>query len=223
MQIFSANSFHYPYRHLTFPGQHSEEKILFVCREADIMVYLRSLVVLLGTLILASMYLGLKPIVTQALPQITALYHLVFLTLILLYTTIALYWVYVLWKKSVFIITTRRLTKFIHTTPWNRYQLSLGLDKIVDTGSYQKGFIQAIFKLGYLVARSSAGNIKNFKILNIQFAEDLQNYINKLLFTFNKETEKLDSFRPFVPYLKGEARKKYVRSITPEYYPDSET
>lgn len=221
MEIFSANSFQYPYRHLQFPGQHSEEKILFVCREAKIMIYLRSIVVLLGTLILTGMYLGLKPIVTQALPQATTLYHLIFVTLIFLYTTIALYWVYVLWKKSVFIISTRRLTKFIHTTPWNRYQMSLGLDKIVDTGSYQKGLLQAVFRLGYLVARSSAGNIKNFKILNIEFAEDLQNYINKLLFTFNKEAEKLDNFRPFVPFLKGEARKQYVRSITPEYYQDS--
>jgi hypothetical protein len=223
MQIFDATSFQFPYRHLKFPGQHSEEIILFICREAKIMVYLRSLVVLTGTLILLLMYLGLRPVVTDSSPTIQTYYHLIFLGLILAYTATGLYWVHILWKKSVFIITTRRLTKFIHTTPWNRYQLSLGLDKIVDTGSYQKGFIQAIFKLGYLVARSSAGNIKNFKILNISYAEDLQNYINKLLFTFNKETAKLDTFRPFIPHLKGDARAQFIHNNTPEYDKTSHT
>jgi hypothetical protein len=220
MDIFKASNFAFPYRDLKFPGQHSEEKILFACREGKIMVYLRWAVVLMGTLVLLVMRQVGHGIIKAGVPQISPAYDLFTTTAILLFMFTGLYWVHVLWRKSVFIITTRRLTKFIHTTPWNRYQLSLGLDKIVDTGSYQKGLIQAIFRLGYFVARSSAGNIKNFKILNISYAEDLQNYVNKLLFTFNKEAQKLDTFRPFVPHLKGEARKQYVRSITPEYYPE---
>ena len=94
---------------------------------------------------------------------------------------------------------------------------SLGLDQIVDTGAYQKGFFQSLFKYGYFVARSAAGNIKNFKIINISFAEDLHNYINKLLFTFTREKEKLDMFRPFIPHLKGEQRRQYVSQVAPEY------
>ena len=108
-----------------------------------------------------------------------------------------LWWVWKVYLKTIFIITTRRLTKFIHTTPWTRYQMSLGLDKVVDSAAYSKGYFQAIFKLGTFVARSSAGNIKNFKIVNIEYAEDLHNWMNKLMFTFNKETKKLDKFKPF--------------------------
>ncbi len=138
-------------------------------------------------------------------------------SLILLFLLTSLWWTYILWQKSVFILTTRRLTKFIHTTPWQRYQMSLGLDKIVDTGSYSKGFLQGMLGLGYFVARSSAGNIKSFYILNISFAEDLQNYVNKLLFTFTDEKQKLDNFRPFIPHLKGQAREAYVSRVAPEY------
>ena len=110
-----------------------------------------------------------------------------------------MWWDYQVFNKSVFIITTRRLTKFIHTTPWTRYQMSLGLDKVVDTGTYNKGYLQAMFGLGTFVARSSAGNIKNFKIENIHFAEDLHNWMNKLMFVFNKDVTELDQFKPFVP------------------------
>ena len=109
-----------------------------------------------------------------------------------------MWWIYQVFNKSVFIITTRRLTKFIHTTPWTRYQMSLGLDKVVDSGSYSKGYLQAMFGLGTFVARSSAGNIKNFKIENVHFAEDLPNWMNNLMFIFNKDVSELDAFKPFV-------------------------
>jgi len=77
--------------------------------------------------------------------------------------------------------------------------MSLGLDKVVDSAAYSKGYFQSILGVGTFVARSSAGNIKNFKIENIHFAEDLHNWMNKLMFVFAKETEKLDEFRAFVP------------------------
>jgi hypothetical protein len=75
--------------------------------------------------------------------------------------------------------------------------MSLGLDKVVDSAAYSKGYFQSMFGLGTFVARSSAGNIKNFKIENIHYAEDLHNWMNKLMFVFAKETDKLDAFRPF--------------------------
>jgi hypothetical protein len=81
--------------------------------------------------------------------------------------------------------------------------MSLTLDKVVDSAAYNKGYLQAIFGLGTFVARSSAGNIKNFKIENIHFAEDLHNWMNKLMFTFGNEMVKLNDFRPFVPKVMG--------------------
>lgn len=220
MNIFDQKNFTFPYRDIKFPGQHSEEKILFATREGDVIIAFRILFVLTVYLILALALLVFGSVLTQYLPQ--AQIYIILLALFIIPTSLfSIWWVYHLWKKSVFIITTRRLTKFIATTPWTRYQLSLTLDKIVDTGAYQKGYFQAITRLGYFVARSAAGNIKNFKIINIGFAEDLHNYVNKLLFTFQNLPHQVDSFRPFVPHLKGEARKKFVRSITPEYYQEN--
>ncbi len=216
--IFRSQEFVYPYKDIEFPGQHTDEVILFATREGKIMLTLRQIAVGLGALILAFMSFFIASQVIASFSMTLAnSFALITLGLSLAFGLIGMWWVAILWRKSIFIITTRRLTKFIHTTPWNRYQLSLTLDKIVDTGAYQKGFLQSLCKLGYFVARSSAGNIKNFKILNISFAEDLHNYVNKLLFTFNKDKEALDTFRPFIPHLKGEARDAFVARFTPEY------
>ena len=214
--VFKTKKFIFPYENLKFPGQHSEEKILFITREGPLMLKLKlftlfSLSIL--TIIIGISILSNSNFFNFSLAFLTPFFFIFAITA----TLFALWWLKCLYQKSVFIITTRRLTKFIHTSPWTRYQMSLGLDKIVDTGAYKKGFIQMVTGYGYFVARSAAGAIKNFKIINISFAEDLHNYVNKLLFTFNEKSDQLDKFRPFIPHLKGKKRDDYVRKVAPKY------
>lgn len=196
--IFEVNEFVSPYKGLRFPGMAEDEKILYVTRESPIMMALRLAFFSMVVSVLIAVGSSLLVVTGNMLKLAVASWVT---TLIIVGAAILLagfWWIWQVYRKTVFIITTRRLTKFIHTTPWNRYQMSLGLDKVEDSGAYSKGYAQAMFGLGTFVARSSAGNIKNFKIVNISYAEDLHNWMNKLMFTFNKEQEKLDSFRPFV-------------------------
>lgn len=196
--IFEAADFDKNYENIVFPGKAEDEKILYVTREAPMMLMVRltgfmlivATAVLVGSLMIGNMGKMLELEVGGLIAIVLLLGAVVMM--------IGLWWIAQVFNKTLFIITTRRLTKFIHTTPWTRYQMSLGLDKVVDSGAYSKGYIQALFGLGTFVARSSAGNIKNFKIENIHYAEDLHNWMNKLMFTFNKSTLELDNFRPFV-------------------------
>ncbi|MGI5828531.1 MAG: hypothetical protein ACOX6V_05935, partial [Patescibacteria group bacterium] len=156
--IFDVASFEFPYYGLKFPGQHSEEKILFITREGRVVLRLKltalALVYLVGVVIGLSL-LGSVRILTFNLSGFIPAFLLVWT----FSCAFIAWWIWQVWYKTVFIITTRRLTKFIHTTLWSRYQLSLGLDRIVDTGAYQKGLFQIFTGLGYFVARSSAGAI----------------------------------------------------------------
>ena len=216
MLIFDAKEFQFPYTNLKFPGQHSEERILFITREGKIVLTIK--LVLLGFIYIFGSLTGLMVLSSLNILQFTFGFLIPhFLILWTLAHLLFFWWIITVFRKTVFIITTRRLTKFIHTTPWTRYQMSLGLDQIVDTGAYQKGLFQMLTGLGYFVARSSAGAVKNFKIINISFSEDLHNYINKLLYVFNEKKNQLDQFRPFIPHLKGEARDAYVRKIAPQF------
>jgi len=216
MLVFAAKEFQFPYHDLKFPGQYSQERILFVTREGEIILRLKllalTLVVGIGA-VLMILILGSLDILGWSFTTLTP-----FLLILWLLGGIFIgWWMKRVYQKTIFIITTKRLTKFIHTTPWSRYQMSLGLDQIVDTGAYQKGFFQIFTGLGYFVARSAAGSVKNFKIINISFAEDLHNYVNKLLSMLHEHPEQIDRFRPFIPHLKGEARNEYVRKVAPEY------
>lgn len=213
--IFDQKTFLFPYN-LKFPGQHTEERILFITREGELILKLKLLFFALVSII--TLVLGINLLATtQILGYKFSSLIPGFIIFWLLFSVFIAWWIKTVFQKSLFIITTRRLTKFVHTTPWSRYQMSLGLDHVVDTGAYTKGWFQMFSGLSYFVARSSAGAVKNFKIINITFAEDLHNYLNKLLYVFNDKKEDLDRFRPFIPHLKGEARDNFVRATAPQF------
>ena len=227
--IFSNEALNFPYK-LRFPGQSSDEKILYVTREHKFFLYLRlffvtvvSLSILLAVIFFVNFFakafnegIGVKVI------PITILITIVF-------ALIGFYWIYSLWQKSIAILTTKRLMKFIYTTPINRYNMSLPLDMIVDTSCNSKGFFQSLLKIGTLTARSSASssgvatedpsriNKKYFYLENIKYSEDLQQYLNKILAVLHRNPESLNNFRPFIPHLKGEVRKKFLEENYPEY------
>jgi hypothetical protein len=228
--IFTQPDYVFPYVGYRFPGQNSDEDILFVVRENEVMHYLRmtaifgvGVAVIMAGLMFGSFVqnnFGLAVPVAFSLVTIVAAIGLV---------GIGWWWTTVLWQKSICIVTTKRLTKFVYTTPVNRHTLSLPLEMIVDTGSYTKGFFQAMFKLGTFTARSSASssgvatedtdrvNKKYFYIENVAVAEDLQQYVNKLLSLFRSKNGKLEGFRPFIPYMKGGQREAFIKEH-PEYW-----
>ncbi len=227
--IFVTDSFIFPYAY-KFPGQASSERILFVTRENIVMLWIRRIFVVVVAVIVALLGNWLGSLIQYYLGEAVAV-PIIFISfaIAILIGVGGWWWVSILWKKSLVIVTTQRLTKFIYTTPFNRHNLSLPLDMIVDTGSYTKGLLQALLRLGTFTARSSASssgaatddperiNKKYFYIENVAVAEDLQHYISKLLNVFRHHSDKLETFRPFLPYLKGDARKKFMEQY-PEYW-----
>lgn len=214
-EVFDMHHFEFPYTDLHFPGMNTGERILFITRESETLEKFRFISLTLVTIAILGLGWMLLSLLSSLLPIATML-KLPLVVLAGLFVIGGWWWNNETHRKSVFIITSRRLTKIIYTTPFTWYQFSLGLDEIEDTGSYGSSYFEALFGLGYFVARSGAAAIKNFKIVNITFAQDLHNYVNKLLFTFKHNPDKVIYFRPFIPHLKGEARKTFLEKY-PEY------
>lgn len=231
--IFGLTKFEFPYRY-KFPGQASGEITLFITRESLIVLLTRRAAVTLAALAILTTgwWFGAMLENFPVLAQSTVAIQTTALILASIFLIIGWWWVGIIWKKSIYIVTTSRIIKFVYTTPFNRHNFSLPLSEVVDTGAFSKGFIQAIFKLSTFTARSSAVssgyatddheesrriNKKYFYIENISFAEDLQHYISKLQIVIKEHPDHLPSFRPFIPHLKGEDRKRFMKEY-PEYW-----
>jgi len=228
--FFILQNSNFPFDQLHFPGQASDERVLYVTREHSLFLIFKLLFVFVAglSIILASIILN-RTINQVFSNQLLSIAILGMLLVFFLFMIIGAWWVFTLWKKSVAIVTNKRLIKFIYTTPFNRYNMSLPLEMIVDTSFHNRGLLSSYLKIGSITARSSASssgvatddpsrvNKKYFYIENIQYAEDLQQYLNKLINTLHKHPKELANFRPFLPYLKGEAREEFLRTNYPQY------
>jgi len=228
--IFKVNKFQFPYNY-KFPGQASSERILYVTRENRLLLVIRKLFVAIVGLVLFSLGVILTQVSELIFGEIFgSFFQLGMILLTAAFVGLGWWWVTTTWKKSLAMVTTTRLMKFIYTTPVSRYSLALPLEMIVDTGAYTKGFAQTFLKLSTFIARSSASssgvatadtsriNKKYFYIENIKCAEDLQHYVSKLLSAFRKQPAKLNKFRPFIADLKGEARAEFIKERFPEFW-----
>ncbi len=228
--IFNLELFEFPYDY-KFPGQASDEKILYLTRENRFVLVVQQLFILVAAVALLVAGVMLRVFVFQSFSiSISPLFEVTMLGLIALFVLIGWWWVNTTWKKSIALVTTRRLIKFIYTTPASRYSLSLPLATVVDTGAYTKGFLQSFLKLGTFTARSSASssgvatdnpdriNKKYFYIKNVKKAEDLQHYVSKLLGVFQTKPDEMARFRPFIPDLKGEERANFIKQNFPDFW-----
>ena len=227
--IFKLEVFEFPYLY-KFPGQASDEVIFYATRESKVLLYVRQASILVMAVLIVSIGLLANRALGQYLtPESSNTIGLFVVLAGFLTLTIGWWWSRSLWRKSIALVTNKRLKKIIYTTPFNRHTLSLPLEMIVDTGSYSKGFLQALLGLGTFTARSSAAssgvatddsdrvNKKYFYIENVGHVEDLQQYISKLLSAFRKNQDDLHRYRPFIPKLKGDARKAFMQQY-PEYW-----
>jgi hypothetical protein len=228
--IFQVSTFKFPYDY-KFPGQASDERILYLTRENKLALIIKQLFVIGAGLSLLIAGLILRQFLSNSFGvSISYVFEVALLSITAAFILVGLWWANSLWKKSIAILTTKRLAKFIYTTPDSRHSLALPLDMVVDTGAYTKGFIQTILKLETFIARSSASssglatddpsrvNKKYFYIENIKRAEDLQHYVSKLLAAKKDHNKDLNSFRPFIPDLKGEDRANFIKQNFPEFW-----
>lgn len=228
--IFSVPKFKFPYEY-KFPGQATDERILFITRENKYALTTKRVFVILAGLSLLVAGVILKQFVSSVFGvSIGLIFELILILIITIFVLIGWWWVSTLWRKSIALVTTKRLMKFVYTTPASRHSLALPLDMIVDTGASTKGFLQSLLKLETFIARSSASssglatddpsrvNKKYFYITNIKRAEDLQHYVSKLLTNMKDHKEKMSTYRPFIPHLKGEKRAEFIRQNYPHFW-----
>lgn len=202
---FLVPEFHPPYDNFRFPGQHEDERIFYAARSAKIILLWKEVLTgcLWGVLAIIGAYI-LNNIYRLSNSQFTLISELgPFFSLLWIISLIfALLWTYAVWQKTIFFITNKRLTQFVFTTPWTNYQLSLSLDKVVDTAATVHSYWQKFLGVGNLFARSAAGAQGDFLVPHIEHTQDLHNWLTKLIYEWeaaSKKGQALVNFKPFDP------------------------
>ena len=234
--VFGVSDLRFPYLY-RFPGQEKNEQILYVTREAKILLWLRCLAVLLIVILIAviSWVLG-RWLVGEGwlTSEVWSMINGGLCTAAVLVAIICWWWMGKKWRQTVGILTTYRLVKLVQTSPFNKQTQTLGLKEVVDTSSSSKGFKARLLGYSTLTARSSATssgvatddagkgeirvNKKYFYLENIANAGDLEHYLQKVIkLVSEKSSEEMKTFRPFAPNVKA-GKRDWLKSEFPEYW-----
>lgn len=233
--LINETKFTFPYLY-KFPGQDSREVILYATRESHRLLMARYIWLSLGGIVVSAtiwwLCLVLAPSLLPSLPWETI--GLVFSLIAIICFILIWHYLTVTWKKTVGILTNYRLVKIIQYGLFNHATQTLPLDEVVDTSVGNKKFWEKVLGVSTFTARSSAAssglatddasegrlriNKKYFYWENIEYGEDFENYLHKILkLKRDNPQQDLTSFRPFIGNLKGEQREQFMRQF-PEYW-----
>lgn len=139
-----------------FEGQYEDEEVLFVFRRHPIAMR-KGLYILLGGTVLGAMPVLFAPMNMQS--------YWAFFGLFLL-GMIGLFYHWVGWYFSVFVVTNLRFRQMMQTGLFGKSVVDIGLNKIQNISYNVDGFSAAIFGFGTLIIQTYVGDLVLDKVIH---------------------------------------------------------
>lgn len=113
------------------------------------------------------------------------------------------------WHTNVFAdtrayVTDRRIMRFERVSPFLVTKRGLFWNEVMKAKAYQPNLVLQKLNIGTLVIEPQVSTEANVIVEHIHYAEDLANYIDKILYTFKNTPGELATIRPFIPKPKGQ-------------------
>lgn len=207
--IFKVEEYSFPYLYI-FPGQEDNEVVLFATRKHKVFLYIKLFTILLISMIIVLLSYSMTGLIKRMFSSFPAESISLFLTAIAaIILFVGFWWVRAVWKKSILIITNKRILKFNYSNPFKKNTLSIDLGEIRKLGT-QKNDILKFLNIGTLV-------INDNYIKRVLATKEIKIYLNSLLKEYKNDPRDLIYFRPYLPKLSAYQREEIMKKY-PEYW-----
>lgn len=197
---------------IMFYGQHSDERVLYVVREHPLVVMLRFIrSILAGVLILIGFNLVANTVDSYSQGIMT-----IGVILALLVGGGGAITVLLGERKNIGYITDRRVIRFSAVTPWAVNSRSLTWDQAVKVKTFPRNFLYRMMNIGSVVVHAKSTVISSdepkgrayvsdddVELKDVHFYQDLGNYIDKILYLYERRPEELETMKGFVAKPRG--------------------
>jgi hypothetical protein len=176
---------------IQFDGQQEGERILFTIQPHATVKHLA----IAKTAIIAAVFFIIGVITGLFLPG---------LLIAALILTIGIWWNTKVFADTHAYVTDRRIMRFERVSPFLVTKRALFWNEVMKAKVYQPNLVLQKLNIGTLVIEPQVSTEANVIVEHIHYAEDLANYIDKILYTFKNTPNELSAIRPFVPKPKGQ-------------------
>lgn len=176
---------------IAFDGQQEGERILFeICPHAMVK---RLAIVKVATTAVVFPIIG--AVTSLLLPG---------LAISVIIMAAGFWWNNMCFRDTRAFITDRRIMRFERVSPFMVAKRALFWNEALKAKAYQPNLLLHWLNIGTLTIEPQVQTEENVIIKNIHYAEDLANYIDKILFTFKNAPGDIAALKPFVPKPKGQ-------------------
>ncbi len=183
-----------------FEGQQEGEKVFYTILPHPLAYPLA----LVKISILALFFVIICLIISSAVLETAGLIQLVGILLGTLVFVAGVFWNKLVYKKSKTYLTNRRIIRFEVMTPFFTTKRALFWNEALKAKGYFPNILAKIFQLGTLQVEPHLSEHEDVLVREIAYAEDLANYVDKILFTFKTKPDEVDYIKPFVAKPRGQ-------------------
>lgn len=113
-----------------------------------------------------------------------------------------------LWNKKVYLlsktyITDRRIIRFEIVSPFVVTKRALFWNEALKAKGYAANMLFRTLGIGIVEVEPHLSDRENVRVTDVYLFEDIANYIDKIIYTFNNERSELANIKPFIPKSRG--------------------
>lgn len=185
---------------IQFEGQQSGEKIFYtILPHPWAFTFAAAKTSLLG-----AFFIAICMIIASAVPSLAAILQIAGVFLGLGVFTAGIIWNKMVYSKSRTFLTNRRIIRFEVMTPFFTTKRALFWNEALKAKGYFPNILTKILQLGNLRVEPHLSEHEDVLVREIAYAEDLANYVDKILFTFKTKPDEIDTIKPFVAKPRGQ-------------------
>lgn len=113
------------------------------------------------------------------------------------------------WNKRVYTlsktyITDRRIIRFEIVSPFFQTKRALFWNEALKAKGFALNMLFRSLGIGVVEVHPHLSDHENVRVTDVYFYEDIANYIDKIIYTFNNQRSELNNIKPFVPKPRGQ-------------------
>ena len=182
-----------------FEGQQEGERILYTIHEHPLATYVAYLI---------NSFMGMGLIIAAIIVSpffgdasgIISLFGILFGFVVIL---VGMAWTKVHHDHTIAYITDRRIMRFEAVNPFFTSKRALFWNEALKAKAYAPNLFWKMLKIGELHIETQVPDQGDVRISHVYYFEDLENYVDKILYVFKNSPHEIATIKPFVPKPKG--------------------
>lgn len=185
---------------IQFDGQQTDERILFTITPHKFSHY----VAIAKLFFLCAVFYSILMFISYTVPVMQTTIRIGGFLLAFITFLGGLWWNTRVYSLSKTYITDRRIIRFDVVSPFFQTKRALFWNEALKAKGFASNMLSRSLGIGTVEVQPHLSDHESVKVSDVHLFEDIANYIDKIIYTFNNQRSEIATLKPFIPKPRGQ-------------------